>query len=361
MSLPDYNSRIQNSKIADRYAKKNITVCASLRKETQLIAVLVIVGITVGSIGYLLYLNQTANRETLVISTTTSLYDTGLLDAIKETYESVNNRVIIAFISAGTGIALENARRGDADMILVHSPSQELAFMQEGYGINRKIFAYNFFTIVGPSNDPVGISGLGALEALEAILNYGRAENETIWVSRDDASGTNTKEKGLWTAAGYNYTEISDEDWFISSGTGMGTTLNLADEQSLYTLSDIGTFLKYKADGLIELDQLVQEGETLLNVYSAIAVNQTTVSGVKYAAVMEFIQWLVSSSAQQLLGEYGQDDYGASLFFPAVDIIQTELPQQIYQWIHDYAFFNSGDTFYECPPEWQEGSYGLYT
>ena len=201
-----------------------------MQKETKLIAIIVIVGISVASIGYLLYFNQTVERETLVISTTTSLYDTGMLDSIKEIYESVNNRVILAFISAGTGIALENARRGDADMILVHSPSQELAFMQESYGVNRKIFAYNFFTIVGPSTDPAGVLDMGPLDALNAILNYGRANNETIWVSRDDASGTNTKEKGLWNSAGYNYTELSDEDWFISSGTGMGTTMNLADE-----------------------------------------------------------------------------------------------------------------------------------
>jgi len=332
-----------------------------MRKETQLIAILAIVGISVASFGYLLYFSQTGERETLVISTTTSLYDTGMLDVIKETYESANDRVILAFISAGTGIALENARRGDANMILVHSPSQEFSFMQEDYGVNRKLFAYNFFTIVGPSEDPAGILDTGPLDALSTILNHGRSNNQTIWVSRDDASGTNTKEKGLWSAAGYNYTELNEEDWFVSSGTGMGTTLNLANERSLYTLSDIGTFLKYKSEGLIQLNQMVQEGETLLNVYSAIAVNQTTVPTVKYAASMAFIQWLVSESAQQLVGEYGQDTYGASLFFPVVDIIETELPAQIHQWIHDYAFFDSSGTLYECPPELQDGDYGLYT
>ena len=331
-----------------------------MRKETKLIAIIVIVGISVASIGYLLYFNQTVERETLVISTTTSLYDTGMLDSIKETYESVNDQVILAFISAGTGIALENARRGDADMILVHSPLQELAFMQESYGVNRKIFAYNFFTIVGPSTDPAGVLDLVPLDDLNAILNYGRANNETIWVSRDDASGTNTKEKGLWTSAGYNYTELSDEDWFISSGTGMGTTLNLADERSLYTLSDIGTYLKYKSEGLIQLDQMVEEGETLLNVYSAIIVNKTTVPTVKYTAAVEFLQWLVRESAQQLIGEFGKDAYGAALFHPAVSIIETELPVLIYQWIHNYAFFDSGGTLYECPPAWQDGDYDLF-
>lgn len=313
------------------------------------------------SIGYLLYFNQTAERETLVISTTTSFYDTGILDTIKETYESVNNRAILVFISAGTGIALENARRGDADMILVHSPSQEFVFMQEDYGVNRKILAYNFFTIVGPSTDPAGVRDMGPLDALNTIVNYGRVNNETIWVSRDDASGTNTKEKSFWTMAGYNYNELSDEDWFISSGAGMGTTLNLANEKNLYTLSDIGTYLKHKSEGLIQLDQMVEERETLLNVYSVIAVNKTTVPTVKYAAAMKFIQWLVRESTQQLIEEYGQDTYGAALFHSAVNIIETELPARTYQWIHDYAFFDSSGTLYECPPAWQDGDYGLYT
>ena len=328
--------------------------------ETKLIASIVIIGFAVSSIGYVLYYNYTAERDILVISTTTSLHDTGLLDIIKETYESINSRVILAFISAGTGIALENARRGDADMILVHSPTQENEFMQENHGVNRKIFAYNFFTIVGPSIDPVGIFDMPPLNALDAILNYGRTNNETIWVSRDDESGTNTKEKALWTAAGHNYTELSEEDWFISSGTGMGTTLNLANERSLYALSDIGTFLKFSSEGLIQLQKMVEESETLLNVYTAIAVNKSTVPTVKYTVAMEFIQWLVSETGQQLIGEFGQDQYGDALFFPAVDIVKNELPEQLYQWIHDYAFINSGGNFYECPPEWREGDYGLY-
>lgn len=328
--------------------------------ETKLIASIVIIGFAVSSIGYVLYYNYTAERDILVISTTTSLHDTGLLDIIKETYESINSRVILAFISAGTGIALENARRGDADMILVHSPTQENEFMQENHGVNRKIFAYNFFTIVGPSIDPAGVFDMAPLDALNAILNYGRMNNKTIWVSRDDGSGTNTKEKELWTATGQNYTELSEEDWFISSGTGMGTTLNLANERSLYTLSDIGTFLKFSSEGLIQLQKMVEEGENLLNTYSAIAVNKSTVSTVKYTVAMEFIQWLVSETAQQLLGEYGQDAYGSALFFPAVDIIENGLPESLFQWIYDYAFINSGGGFYECPPEKRDGDYGLY-
>jgi tungstate transport system substrate-binding protein len=331
-----------------------------MRKEEQIIAAIVVIGVVIASTGIIIYLDQTRGKETLVISTTTSLYDTGLLDKIKETYESVNTHIILAFISAGTGIALENARNGDADMILVHSPSQEFPFMNASYGVNRKIFAYNFFTIVGPADDPAGINGTTPTVALQKILQYGRLHNTTIWVSRDDLSGTNTKEISLWSQAGYNYTEIRDEAWFVSSGSGMGTTLNMANQLNLYTLSDIGTYLKYSSGGLISLKQLIAEGQNLLNVYSAIAVNSTTVPSVKFQESMEFIQWIVSSSGQDIIANYGVSDYGQPLFFPAVSIVQSGQPTQIYQWIRSYAFYNYEGTLYECPPVWREGNYGLY-
>ncbi len=157
-----------------------------MQNESKIIALLAIVEITVASAGYLLYYFQTAEKETLLIATKTGLYDTGLLDQIKETYESINSHIILAFISAATGIALEKAKRGDADMILVHSPSQEHGFMNTSYGVNRKIFAYNFFTIVGPSSDPAGVRESNPLVALQKILAFGRLHNQSIWVSRDD-------------------------------------------------------------------------------------------------------------------------------------------------------------------------------
>jgi len=332
-----------------------------MRKETRIVtAAIVIIAILAGSSFYFYWI-QNQGRETLVISTTTSLYDTGLLDLLKERYEQEHPNVILAFISAGTGIAITHAMNGDADMILVHSPSQEYAFMNASFGVNRKIFAYNYFTIVGPLSDVAGINQTDPITALQMIYNYGHAHNTSLWVSRDDLSGTNSKEISLWAAAGYNYTELRDQPWFVSSGLGMGSTLNVANEQSLYTLSDIGTYLKYKADGLISLDQLVEEGQDLLNVYSAIPVNSTTVTTVKYNLAMEFLQWLVSSSVQEIIADYGVADYGQGLFFPAVDILETESPAQIFGWIRDYAFFDEGGTLYECPPTWQTGDYGLYS
>ncbi|MFW9810703.1 MAG: substrate-binding domain-containing protein [Candidatus Thorarchaeota archaeon] len=331
-----------------------------MRREMRLAAVaMVIIALFVGT-GFAFYWIQTQNRETLVISTTTSLYDTGLLDLMKERYEQEHPNVILAFISAGTGIAITHAMNGDADMILVHSPSQEYAFMNVGFGVNRKIFAYNYFTIVGPSNDMASINQTDPITALQSIYSYGQSHNTSLWVSRDDLSGTNSKEIALWTAAGYNYTELKDLPWFLSSGAGMGSTLNIANEQSLYTLSDIGTYLKYRADELISLHQLVEEGQDLLNVYSAIPVNRSTVSSVRFELAMEFLQWLVSPSVQQAIADHGVTEYGQGLFFPAVDILETESPPQIFGWIRDYAFFDYGGALYECPPIWQSGDYGLY-
>lgn len=332
-----------------------------MKQETKMITAVIVIAVILGGGAFYLYLSQSQGRQTLTISTTTSLYDSGLLDAIKGAYEQENPNVILAFISAGTGIAITHAKNGDADMILVHSPLQELAFMQENFGVNRKIFAYNYFTIVGDSADVANINQSDPISALKAIYSYGHAHNTSLWVSRDDLSGTNSKEIALWAAAGYNYTTIRDDPWFISSGQGMGTTLNLANEQSLYTLSDIGTYLKYKADGLISIEQLIAEGQDLLNVYNAIAVNSTTVTSVKYNLAMAFIQWIVGSSAQLLIENYGVADYGQGLFIPAMEIVNNQSPAQIYGWIRDYAFFDVGGTLYECPPVWRTGDFGLYT
>ncbi|MHA2240539.1 MAG: substrate-binding domain-containing protein [Candidatus Thorarchaeota archaeon] len=332
----------------------------AMKKEMKILATTFIVITLVISFGIVLYLNQTQEKETLVISTTTSLFDTGVLDVLKESYEAENPDTLLAFISAGTGIAITHAKNGDADLILVHSPSQEWTFMNETYGVNRKIFAYNFFTIVGPATDPAGISTLDPIEALQAIYSYGHATNTSLWVSRDDRSGTNSKEIALWEDAGYNYSTIKSEGWLLSSGSGMGTTLQLADELQLYTLSDIGTFLKYNTDGLIELDNLVGAGESLLNVYSAIAVNDAKVAGVHFNLAMEFIQWLVGDTAQSIIRDFGESEYGQSLFNPSVEIIETQVPAQIYDWIRANAFFEFEGTLYECPPIWRTGQFSLY-
>ncbi|MGW8289567.1 MAG: substrate-binding domain-containing protein, partial [Candidatus Bathyarchaeia archaeon] len=240
----------------------------------KLLAVAVMATIIVVA-GTLVYFNYFSKRR-LFISTTTSLYDTGMLDAIETDYESTHN-VDLQITAVGTGIAIQQAESGDADVVFVHAPSVEKTFLEGGSGVNRKIIAYNFFTIVGPADDPAQITGLNASEALFHIVQYGQNMPDQsgatqIWVSRGDNSGTNSKEKSLWAAAGYDYEELSNEVWFASTGQGMGATLTVANQKVAYTLSDIGTYLKFSAEGTIDLDALLLEEQSLLNVYSVMAV-----------------------------------------------------------------------------------------
>ncbi len=317
--------------------------------------------------GTLVYFNYFAKRR-LFISTTTSLYDTGLLDAIETDYEATHN-VDLNIVAVGTGIAIQQAENGDADVVLVHAPSVEKTFLDGGYGVNRKIIAYNFFTIVGPADDPAQIEGKTATEALNNLVAYGQnmadqSGQTQIWVSRGDNSGTNSKEKSLWTAAGYDYTELSTEPWFASTGQGMGATLNVANQKNAYTLADIGTYLKFHADGSIEIVALITEEQSLLNVYSVMAVNKETVQAnqtiheqINFNDAMDFIEYLISPATQQLINDYGKDTYGQSLFHEAVQPLKDNAPQPIVSWIQDYAFFDGS----ECPPQYRIGDADLYT
>jgi tungstate transport system substrate-binding protein len=327
-----------------------------------IVAVLATIIVVAGTI---VYFNYFAKRR-LIIATTTSLYDTGLLDEIEAKYEATHP-VDINIISLGTGATIQVAENGDADVVLVHAPSLEKTFLEEGWGVNRKIIAYNFFTIVGPEDDPAGIQGKTASDALKAIVAYGESLADQsgvtkIWVSRGDNSGTHTKEKSLWSAAGYNYNETLEEPWYASVGSGMGDTLNVASQKNAYTLSDIGTFLKFSKEGSISSVALLTEEKSLLNVYSVMAVNQTqphanTTYQINYADSMDFIKYLVSSETQQFMTDFGKADYGQSLFFGAVQPLQDNAPQPIVQWIIDAAFFDGS----ECPPQYRNGYSELYT
>jgi tungstate transport system substrate-binding protein len=315
--------------------------------------------------GTLVYFNYFSKRR-LFISTTTSLYDTGLLTAIEKDYES-SHPVDLQITAVGTGVAIQQAESGDADVVLVHAPSTELKFLEGGYGVNRKIIAYNFFTIVGPADDPAQISGKNATEALKSIVTYGQSmadQSTQIWVSRGDNSGTNSKEKSLWTAAGYDYADLSNEVWFASTGQGMGATLTVANQKEAYTLSDIGTYLKFSADGSIDLDALIVEEQSLLNVYSVMAVNSETVQAnqtrhesINFNDAMNFIEYLISPSTQQLINDFGKDTYNQPLFYEAVQPLKDNAPQPIVSWIQGYAFFDGS----ECPPQYRNDAGNLYS
>jgi tungstate transport system substrate-binding protein len=263
--------------------------------------------------------NETASAggdNVLLIATTTSLEDTGLLAALESQYENMTD-IDVRVTAQGTGQALETASRGDADMVMVHSPALEEQFIADGYGTNARCFAYNYFEIVGPESDPAGIEGMTPEEAFTAIYNAGQNGTEGVaFASRGDNSGTNNAEIAIWEAAGYNYTEQIQNagPWYMETGTGMGETLTFASEQGAYTLTDKGTFLAFQSD--LDLVPLVTEGDILLNRYSAIAVNPDNVPGVNFEQSNAFINWLISNDTKEFIGNYGVADYGEPLFTP---------------------------------------------
>jgi len=309
------------------------------------------------SVAGTLYYLQVFSRQKLVVATTTSLYETGLLDEIEEHFEQ-KYPIDLCLISVGTGIAIQFAQRGDADMLLVHSPPQEIKLLQDNYGTNRKIIAYNFFQIVGPNDDPAQIEGLSITEALSKIVSTGR-NSHAIWISRGDNSGTHIKEKALWNAAGFNWALLRDEtNWFKETGSGMGKTLIVANELEAYTLTDIGTFLAYSQDmsNLVpNLRTLVSQEAELINVYSAIAVNKTTNSNANFEAATNFTKFLISKEGQQIIENYGISAYGQPLFYPAVELLKNNTAP-IAQIIKEYSYFDDS----ECPPQYRYGHPELY-
>jgi len=249
-------------------------------------------------------------QERLRVATTTSLYDTGLWGYLEPMFEKQNN-VELDIMSAGTGKALEYGRRGDVDVITVHSKACELQFIADGYGVERIPFAYNYFLIVGPETDPAGIKGSVPEDAFRKLLETGSGS----FVSRGDDSGTHSKEKAIWEEAGFDYETVRQAgDWYIEAGTGMGPTLMMAGEKQAYTLSDMGTFLAYK--GKLDLVPIVDKGDILLNVYSAIAINPEKNPNTKIDMANKLIVFLTSPEIQELIGNYGVKEYGMQLFSP---------------------------------------------
>ncbi|MFC1924324.1 substrate-binding domain-containing protein [Chloroflexota bacterium] len=246
----------------------------------------------------------------LRVATTTSLYDTGLWSLLEPKFEE-EYEVEVDVTYAGTGRALEYGKNGDVDVITVHSKSREEAFVADGYGVERVPFAYNYFLIVGPKSDPAGLSGLSPEDAFKKLIdNPGSGQ----FLSRGDNSGTHGKEKDIWASTGYDYdTQIainSNDSWYLEGGSGMGPTLNNADELEAYTLSDMGTFLAYQGD--VDLVPIVESGSILLNVYSAIActsARDTTMAN-------NMITFLTSDDIQELIGNYGTAQYSQQLFTP---------------------------------------------
>jgi tungstate transport system substrate-binding protein len=242
----------------------------------------------------------------LILATTTSTQDSGLLDFILPDFESQAG-VKVDVIAVGTGQALQLGEDGNADVLLVHARAREDEFMAAGHGVRREDVMYNDFVIVGPESDPAGIQGMtNAAEAFQMI-----ADAQAPFVSRGDDSGTHTKEKSIWSAAGIE----PAGDWYISAGQGMGEVLTMSNEQQAYTLSDRATYLARLKEGL-ELSVLVEGDQILFNPYGVIAVNPDKNPAIQNELAIQFIDWIISVPTQEMIGQFGVEDFGQPLFVP---------------------------------------------
>jgi tungstate transport system substrate-binding protein len=240
----------------------------------------------------------------LILATTTSTQDSGLLDVLKPIFEQKTG-YNLKIISVGSGAALEMGNKGEADVLLVHSPAAEKALVDSGVGINYQLVMHNDFIVVGPTSDPAAIKGSTSVDAFKKI-----AAQKATFVSRGDKSGTNTKELAIWKAAGIT----PEGSWYLVSGTGMGATLNIANEKQGYTLADRATYLAQKAN--LKLDILSEGDKDLLNIYHVMQVNPEKFSKVNKDGAKAFADFMINADTQKTIGEFGKDKYGQSLFIP---------------------------------------------
>jgi len=250
----------------------------------------------------------------LILATTTSTRDTGLLDVLLPLFETKSGYKVKT-VAVGTGQALKMGEEGNADVLLVHSPKSELDLLDKGFGKDRLLVMHNDYVIVGPKDDPAGIKDINdAVDAFKKI-----AEAKSTFVSRGDDSGTNKMELSLWKSD-----SITPEgDWYLQSGQAMGETLRIASEKVGYTLTDRGTYLVLR--DTLQLDVLVEGDPVLLNIYHVITVNPDKWPKVNYIGAKAFADFLVSPDTQKLISEFGVDKFGQPLFIPDAGKAEDEV------------------------------------
>jgi tungstate transport system substrate-binding protein len=247
-----------------------------------------------------------AGQKNIILATTTSTQDSGLLDILLPIFEKKTG-YFVKTIAVGSGQAMTMGQRGEADLLLVHSPEAEKKFVAKGYGINRRIVMHNDFIVVGPPEDPAKIRGTtSAAESFKRIASRG-----AMFLSRSDNSGTHTREKAIWKACGINPEE---KRWYQQTGLGMGMTLNVASEKKGYTLTDRGTYLALKKN--LYLDILMEGDPILLNIYHVIEVNPKKWPEINVAGARALADFMVSGEAQNIIKGFGVDKFGSPLFFP---------------------------------------------
>ncbi|MBW1901435.1 MAG: extracellular solute-binding protein [Deltaproteobacteria bacterium] len=238
------------------------------------------------------------NKKVLMMATTTSTDNTGLLDYLAPKFKKATG-IELRWTATGTGKALKLGENCDVDILMVHAPPAEKKFVEEGYGVDRSEIMYNDFVIIGPAADPTGIKGKDIKDALKILKN-----KQVTFVSRGDNSGTHKKELSLWKAAEL---QVPDkEGWYIQTGQGMLTTINISAERNGYTMTDRGTYIKWEdnMDGNPSLKILVEGDKALLNQYSVIAVNPKHCPNVKYDLATKFIEWMTGPEAQRMVKDF---------------------------------------------------------
>lgn len=256
-----------------------------------------------------------AQQKTIILATTTSTQDSGLLDVLLPIFEKKTG-YFVKTIAVGSGQAMAMGQKGEADVLLVHSPEAEKKFIAEGLGVNRRLIMHNDFIVVGPSEDPAKIKGTKSTsDSFKKI-----AGAKALFLSRGDNSGTHAKEKGIWKASGIN---PEKEKGHQQTGLGMGQTLNVANEKKGYTLADRGTYLALKKN--LKLDILGEGDAILLNIYHVIEVNPAKWPKVNAAGAKAFADFMVSKETQEIIKTFGVDKFGSPLFFPDAGKREEEL------------------------------------
>ena len=245
-------------------------------------------------------------EKDIILATTTSTQDSGLLDVLLPVFEKKTG-YFVKTISVGSGQAMAMGQKGEADVLLVHSPEAEEKLVTEGFGINRRLVMHNDYIVLGPAADPAKIKGTkSTVEAFKKI-----AATNSLFLSRGDNSGTDAKEKSIWKAAGIKY---DGQKWYQQTGLGMGQTLNVASEKRGYTLADRGTYLALKKT--LGLEILAEGDAVLLNIYHVIEVNPAKWPKVNKTGAKAFADFMLANETQAIIKTFGVDKFGSPLFFP---------------------------------------------
>jgi tungstate transport system substrate-binding protein len=251
-----------------------------------------------------------AQSRDVILATTTSTRDAGLLDRLQPVFEQ-RSGYRLKVVAVGSGQALALGRRGDADVVLSHAPEQERTLVDSGYFVRRRLVMHNEFLIVGPPGDPAGLRG--SSDPVAAFRRLAERPGKGLFVSRGDQSGTHQRELSLWKRAGLD-PSAAKGDWYIESGQGMGATLQLADEKRAYTLTDRATYLAWRDK--LELVPLVEGDSLFYNVYHVLELNPRNALRINVAGGKAFADFLVSPETQTLIEQFGKARFGQSLFVP---------------------------------------------